>query len=257
MIKKYLKENFVYLLFLSVVGLIGGFFTAIYAMEMTDPDMMAEALAQMGGKVGYTVISTLQVVSYALIFGILGKYFSKKIGLWRELRFEKSKTVESVLAGLIGGAAIMLLDVLVFSSGAEPEAMKESLLASLTPSSIIASFTYGGIIEEVMMRLFLMSLLALLLWKLFFIREETVPTFALVISNIVVAILFAASHLPATAVSIGLSPIIVLRCFVLNGSMGLVFGRAYRKHGIHYAMLAHIFAHVGMKLLGLLIAVLI
>ena len=257
MIKKLIKENFAYLLFLSAVGLVGGFFTAIYAMEMTDPEMMAEALAQMGGKVGYTVVGTMQVVSYALIFGILGKYFSVKVDLWRELRFEKSKTVESVLAGLIGGAAIMLLDTFVFSAGAEPEEMKESLLSSLTPSSIIASFTYGGIIEEVMMRLFLMSLLALLLWKLFFKREEAAPTSVLIISNVAVAILFAAGHLPATAVSIGLTPIIVLRCFVLNGSMGLIFGRAYRMHGIQYAMLAHIFAHVGMKLLGLLVAVLI
>lgn len=257
MIKKFIKENFAYLLFLASVGLIGGFFTAIYAMEMTDPEMMAEMLVQIGGKVGYTVIGTLQVVSYALIFGILGKYFSKKIGLWRELCFEKNSTLKSCLAGFIGGAAIILLDVLVFSAGAEPEAMKESLLASLRLSSIIASFTYGGIIEEVIMRLFLMSLLALIIWKLFWRREEFVPASALIISNIVVAILFAAGHLPSTAVSIGLSPIIVLRCFVLNGSMGLVFGRVYGKHGIHYAMLAHIFAHVGMKLLGLLVATLI
>ncbi len=257
MIKKYLKENFVYLLFMTAVGLVGGFFTAGYTMEMTDPEMMAEVFAQLGGEIGYVIIGTLQVVSYALIFGVLGKYFSGKVGLWRELRFEKSKTMESVLAGFIGGAAVMLLDVFVFSAGAEPEAVKESLLSSLTLNSIVASFTYGGIIEEIMMRLFLMSLIALAIWKLFFRREEAAPTSVLVISNIVVAILFAAGHLPATAVSIGLSPIIVLRCFVLNGSMGLIFGRAYRKHGIQYAMLAHIFAHVGMKFLGLLVAVLI
>ena len=51
----------------------------------------------------------------------------------------------------------------------------------------------------------------------------------------------------------GLTPMIVLRCFLFNGGMGLIFGRAYRKHGIHYAMLSHIFAHVGMKLISAII----
>lgn len=255
-IKNLLRENYKYCLFLIAIGLIGGFFTARYAMEMTDPSIMAEALSQLGGEMGYIIIGTLQVVSYALIFGILGKFLSKKIGLWRELRFEKRSTLESCLLGSFGGAAVMLLDVFLFSAGAEGEAIKESLLLSLTPSSIIASFTYGGVIEEIMMRLCLMSLLAWVIWRLFFKGHDTVPTGVLIASNIAVAILFAAGHLPATAVSIGLTPMIVLRCFVLNGSMGIVFGRAYRKHGIHQAVLAHIFAHVGMKLLGFVIVTL-
>lgn len=253
MIKRYLKENLSYLLFLIVVGFIGGFFTAKYAMEMTDPEMMAEMLSQIGGETGYIIVGIVQTVSYALIFGIIGKYFSKKIGLWKELVFEKKSTLESVFAGLTGGAAIMLLDVFVFSAGTDKEAINKSLEMSLTPNSIIASFTYGGVIEEIMMRLCLMSLLAWVIWRLFFKGNDTVPTGVLIASNIVVAILFAAGHLPATAVSIGLTPMIVLRCFVLNGSMGIVFGRAYRKHGIHQAVLAHIFAHVGMKLLGFVI----
>ena len=255
-IKNLLRENYKYCLFLIAIGLIGGFFTARYAMEMTDPSIMAEALSQLGGEIGYIIIGTLQVVSYALIFGILGKYLSKKVGLWRELKFEKKATLKSCLLGFIGGIAVMLMDVFVFSIGAESDAIKESLLLSLTPSSIIASFTYGGVFEEVMMRLFLMSLIALLIWRIFFRSDDAAPVSAMVISNILVAILFAAGHLPATAVSIGLTPMIVLRCFVLNGSMGLIFGRAYRKHGIHQAVLAHIFAHVGMKLLGFVIVTL-
>jgi hypothetical protein len=94
------------------------------------------------------------------------------------------------------------------------------------------------------------------LWKIFCRKESTVPTKILVIANVLVAIAFAAAHLPATAMTMGLTPMIVLRCFVLNGSMGLVFGRAYIKDGIAYAMLSHIFAHVGMKLLGLIVILL-
>ena len=254
--KKALKNNLFYIIFLVLTGLIGGVFTAFYTIESTDPNLMAQMLAQVGGKTAYVVVSTLQVVSYSLIFGLLGKLISKKAGLWKEVKLEGKKVRKNAALGFIGGAVIMLLDLFVFSAGADWEAIKGSLLASLTPSSIIASFTYGGIVEELMMRLFLMSLIAFILWKIFCRKEAAIPTKILVISNILVAIAFAAGHLPATAMTMGLTPMIVVRCFVLNGSMGLVFGRAYRKDGIAYAMLSHIFAHVGMKLLGLVVILL-
>ena len=254
--KKALKDNLFYIIFLALVGLVGGVFTAYYIIESTDPKLLEEMLSQLGGKNAYVVVSTLQVVSYSLIFGLLGKLISKKAGLWKEVKFEGKKVRKNAAIGFIGGMIIMLLDLFVFSRGADGEAIRNSLILSLSPNSIIASFTYGGIVEELMMRLFLMSLIALVLWKFFCRKEGAIPTKILVISNVLVAIAFAAGHLPATAMTMGLTPMIVLRCFVLNGSMGLVFGRAYRKDGIAYAMLSHIFAHIGMKLLGLIVILL-
>ena len=52
--------------------------------------------------------------------------------------------------------------------------------------------------------------------------------------------------------SIGLNPVIIFRCFLLNGGAGLLFGRLYRKYGIHYAMLGHALAHVVSKLIWIL-----
>ena len=254
--KKALKDNLFYIIFLVLTGLIGGVFTAFYIIESTDPTLMAEMLAQIGGKNAYVVVGTLQVLSYSLIFGLFGKLISKKAGLWKEVKLEGKKVLKNAAIGFVGGVVIMLLDLFVFSTGSDGEAIKSSLISSLSINSIMASFTYGGIVEELMMRLFLMSLIALILWKIFCRKESTVPTKILVISNILVAIAFAAGHLPATAMTMGLTPMIVLRCFILNGSMGLVFGRAYRKYGIAYAMLSHIFAHVGMKLLGLIVILL-
>ena len=37
---------------------------------------------------------------------------------------------------------------------------------------------------------------------------------------------------------------ILLRCFLFNGGLGLGFGYLYRKYGIGYAMIAHGFAHL-------------
>ena len=50
--KKLKKEDFLYLIFLVVIGIVGGIFTAGYTLEITDPEIMAEALSEMGGKVG-------------------------------------------------------------------------------------------------------------------------------------------------------------------------------------------------------------
>jgi membrane protease YdiL (CAAX protease family) len=70
-----------------------------------------------------------------------------------------------------------------------------------------------------------------------------------VIANVISALLFAASHLPATVLMGGLTPWLVFRCFLLNGGFGLVFGWIYRKHGIAYAMLAHALFHIVSKII--------
>ena len=111
---------------------------------------------------------------------------------------------------------------------------------------------YGGIIEEVMLRLFMMSLVAFVLHKLFWRKREQTPVAALVAANIISALLFAAGHLPTTAALMGLTPMILLRCFLLNGGIGLMLGFLYRKHGLRYAMIAHAGCHIISKLIWIL-----
>ena len=69
---------------------------------------------------------------------------------------------------------------------------------------------------------------------------------------IIAALLFAAGHLPTTAVMMGLTPLIVFRCFLLNGVFGLAFGALYRKYGLRYAMIAHGGCHIVSKLIWIL-----
>lgn len=251
-IKDFVAKNYKYWIFLLLAGLVGGIFAGIYTLEITDPALIEEAIAQVGGKDIYIVISTVQVISYALICGILGKLLANKLGLWRELRFEGRSVVISALAGLLVGVAMMALELLWFANVSD--VIKESYKVLPTISNAIASLIYGGIIEELMIRLFLMSLLALVIWRIFFKGSESVPTKALVIANVVSAILFAAGHLPSTVISIGITPAILIRCFLLNGGAGLVFGYLYRKRGIQYAMIAHAFAHIAMKLIWVIFA---
>ncbi|MGT2937594.1 CPBP family glutamic-type intramembrane protease [Streptococcus caprae] len=85
-------------------------------------------------------------------------------------------------------------------------------------ASWVSSITYGGVVEEIMMRLFIMSLLSWIVWKLFFRNSKTIPNKLLIVSNILTALLFATGHLPATILIFGaLTPLLVFRCFFLNG----------------------------------------
>ena len=57
----------------------------------------------------------------------------------------------------------------------------------------------------------------------------------------------------ACYVLMGLTPMIIFRCFLLNGGIGLLFGWLYRKYGLRYAMIAHGGCHVISKLIWMLL----
>ena len=145
---------------------------------------------------------------------------------------------------------MILPDILFF--GKYVPMIMDSYSVKPTIPYMLAAVLYGGVIEEVMLRLFMMSLIAFVLHKLFGKKTETPATGILIAANVIAALLFAAGHLPATAMTMGITPMILFRCFLLNGGAGLFFGRLYRKYGIHYAMLGHGLAHVVSKLIWIL-----
>ena len=114
---------------------------------------------------------------------------------------------------------------------------------------IVSGLLVGGVVEEVMMRLFFMSLLALIISKLICKNEKDIPVKVFAAANIISALLFAAGHLPATMAMTTLTPVLLFRCFLFNGGLGLCFGWLYRKYGIGYAMIAHGAAHLISDLL--------
>jgi hypothetical protein len=246
-----LKRNVKFILFLTIFGLLGGYFTGLYSVETLSPEMLEQVVQQVGSVEMVILITTAQSLLYGLACGLLGKVFAKKVGLWREnWTLERKTLISAAIVGLITGCALILFDLLWF--GNEAAVIRQSYEAKPSLNYMIASLTYGGVIEEVMLRLFLMSLIAFVLQKLFARDKKEVPPAVLITANVIAALLFAAGHLPATVMSIGLNPIIIFRCFLLNGGAGLLFGRLYRKYGIHYAMLGHGLAHVVSKLIWIL-----
>ncbi len=239
------------IVFFAIVGVIGGFFLGLYSMDSYPSEMQQEILDQGISRTILGLITAIQSAGYGLVLGALGILLSKKIGLWKdEVTFEKIPILSSIATAVMGGLALIGLDVLLF--GKYSQAIVDSYAVKPTVSYILASVTYGAVIEEVMLRLFMMSLIAFVLHWLFERKKTEVSAVILVTANILSAVLFAAGHLPATAILLGLSPMIVFRCFLLNGGLGLLFGWLYRKYGLHYAMLAHGGCHIVSKLIWVL-----
>ena len=247
--KQTIKNNLKYLIFLAIFGVIGGYFTALYSIQSLNQDMLDEILSQIGNMDLLIIITTIQSLGYAIILGIIGIILAQKIVLWRKVKFIKQGNIELLIVSLIGGAAFILIDVLVFSNF--HEVIQNSYEAKPTVEYIIASITYGGVIEEVMLRLFLMSLISFVIQKI--TKKEEMSIKILIIANVIVALLFAAGHLSGTFMMITpVTPMIIFRCFLMNGGFGLLFGRLYRKYGIHYAMLGHAGVHIVSKLIWIL-----
>ena len=246
------RKPLLFVLALVPIAIVGGYFTGVYGWtELTD-DVKAQILAQIGNNLSlYYVITTVQALLYALVFGFFGYLLSEKIGLMKPLRFEKKPVMVTIALTLFTGL-VLSTDLFYFRNHIPQVAAMYQGKPSF--AYWMASVLYGGVIEEIIMRLFMMSLIAFIAWKIFFRREANPPTGVIIAANIIAALLFAAGHLPATVQMFGeITPMILLRCFLLNGAGGLVFGYLYRKYGIQYSMMAHAGAHIVWKIIWIIL----
>ena len=242
-----LKKSLLFSLAILPIAIVAIIFTCLYQFEMYPPEILEEAVAQVGSMAIVWIITVIQNVGLIMFCCFFGYILAEKLGLWKPIKFEKRSLTVTLILSVIAGI-IFSLDPWAF--GNLIDGIKESTAAGMTVYGIIASILYGGIIEEILMRLFVMSLIAFLISKIFYKKCEEIPAKVFVIANIVAALLFAAGHLPATLVTFGeLSPMLLFRCFLFNGGFGMLFGWLYRKHGLHYAMISHATVHIVSKII--------
>ena len=241
---KKLKIPFLFALACLPAALIAGFFVLQYQLELLPTETIEQLMEQAGSKGVLMAVGLIQTAVIVMLAAFFGRILSEKLGLWKPLRFEKQQILKTLLLSVPAGI------VLAGDYWAPIPGVQEAAEAGMTVWGVLASVFYGGIIEELLMRLFVLSLIGFLLWKLFWRKQEKVPETALILANVLAALLFAAGHLPATVTTFGsLTPLLVLRCFLLNGGFGLIFGRLYRKYGIQYAMAGHALCHIVSKLI--------
>lgn len=233
---------------------IAGVLMWMFAEEQYTREELQIIGAQVGG-VGPLIAATiLQPVVYAVFCGFLGRLLAEKIGLWKGMKPNAQGVKPAVLLGTAFGIVMTVADPMIFSRFIE--AIPSTIDTPPSLLTLLSSVAYGGIIEELMLRLFFMSLVVLIIWKLFFKKYDAkdIPLGVFVVANVIAAIMFRAGHLPATAQVLGITPAILIRCFLLNGAGGLIYGYIYQKYGIQHSMISHGATHIASKLLWLIIA---
>lgn len=241
--KKFIKENWKFLLLVLVGGLIGGYCLGLYSYDSLSENLLKQLQDQ---NVTKEMVALSSAIQYGIPFGVIlagiGIILSKKIQLWKEFKIDKEAILVTGIITIISALVLFPGDKLIF--GALNTWVNEQYIVKPTIYKMIGGLLVGGIIEEVMMRLFFMSLIIFTISKLFYKNKKETPTSVFVIANVLASLLFAAGHLPATATMTTLTPLIIIRCFLFNGGLGLAFGYLYRKYNIRYAMMSHGLSHL-------------
>ena len=246
---------FIILLIASIFGIV-----AVLPYTMTLEESVFQNLP-----VPLYVLLVSQIIQNTILFAVaifIGLLLAKKVGLglpilegWLEGRevktYLKSILGISVGLGILAGILIIGLDYLFSFAGVTINITQ----ASINPPAwqgFLASF-YGGINEEILLRLFLMTLLV---WIFFKIKktEDGKPTKAGIwLAIVLAAIIFGIGHLPAVMTITTLSPLVVVRTIVLNGVGGIIFGWLYWKKGLESAMISHFSADIILHVIPVLL----
>lgn len=154
-----------------------------------------------------------------------------------------------IIPGIVGGLAggvLIVLSAFLSKQFLPPEVITRiNELGKLVP--LPTRLLYGGIVEELMLRWGLMTLLVWAAWRLFQKgRDKPKPVYfvaAIVISSVV----FGIGHLPVAFMLLPEATFgLTLYVIVANSIFGLIAGYIYWKKGLESAMIAHMMAHVVM-----------
>ena len=150
----------------------------------------------------------------------------------------------AVAAGALACAIVLLLN---FAAQSWLPSAPNGVPSPTPLQGFFASF-YGGIGEELQLRLFLMTLVVWVLLKAGLGRAA-----ALLAANAVAALLFGAGHLPMAAQIWPLTFSVVAYVVAANASAGLIFGALYARHGLEAAIVAHFTADIGLHVIAPLV----
>jgi len=155
--------------------------------------------------------------------------------------------ISAALAGSATGLLLLVLDRLI--QPWMPPGI-QALPASIELWKRLLAAFYGGITEELLLRLFTMTLIAWIIWKAVYKAQMPPNAYVFWVAIVAAAALFGVGHLPAAARIWPLTPIVIARTVALNALGGVVFGYAYWQWGLEYCMLAHFCADIALHAVG-------
>jgi hypothetical protein len=241
------------LLLASVVGVIG---LLPYLLALFQKVLSARPLPM-----PMPVLITVQVMQNVILFAgfiSLGLVLARKTGIevpilqrWfygRVASSPKNAAWVPIIAGVAVAALLLVIFYTIFLPRI-PEWPIDVEAAMPIWKRFLACF-YGAINEEIVARLFVLSLILWLLRKV--ARQQSPQTSPIIfwIANVIVAGLFAAGHIPAAKVFLPSSPLVIVALLTINGPASLLFGYLCWKRGLEAAMLAHFSADFTLHIIG-------
>lgn len=154
----------------------------------------------------------------------------------------------ALILGMVTPTVVLVLEIFVFWPRL-PQSMRDTFPIPALWQRFLASF-YGGINEEILLRLFLLSLLAWLIGVVWHVPNGRPTVGALWVATILAALIFGLGHLPATAALVKLTPLLIGRAILLNGIVGVAAGYLFWQYGLEAAMLAHFVADIVLHVIG-------
>lgn len=211
------------------------------------------------------VIVLLGLVQNTLILGaaiVLGLALGKQVGLGApELQAWRAGGIGAIRPGL--GRRLAVAGVIGLVTGLVLIGVDALLLLPRTGvdlahwmagiplwKRLLAGVFYGGIVEELLVRLFVVTLLVWALGKVWRTSDGRPAPGAIWMAIVIATLLFAAGHLPLASRLGELTPWLVVRVLVLNGIAGMVYGWLYIRRGLEAAMVAHAATHVPLQFLA-------
>jgi membrane protease YdiL (CAAX protease family) len=238
---------------LFVAALLATVLLLPYAMEVQSSAVDLTKLP-----IPLSLLITLQIAQNVILFAIAifgGLFFAGRVGLGTPIldSITRGESITdrvrailplSIILGVVSTLVVLGLEIFYFKPAMLKELGDTAAAINLQTSQpaawkgFLASF-YGGIAEEILLRLFVMSFFV---WLGRFISKTsdgkpTNPVFW--IANILAAVLFGIGHLPTMALLVPLTALVITRTVLLNGLIGVVCGWLYWKRGLESAMISH------------------
>lgn len=205
------------------------------------------------------IVQNLGILALVVGFGLK---FSRSLGLrapllesWvaRSPVEEESKAGigQIVTSGLLIGSAVGIVLLLALLVLAPRLPNLPFVIAARLPiwKRFLACF-YGGVYEELLTRLFLLSLFAWIANRSWRKPAPPLSNSAFWFANILAAVLFGLGHLPSASLLMPITPLVVIAALLLNGIAGIAFGYLYRRRGLEAAMIAHFIGDFVIWVLG-------
>lgn len=206
----------------------------------------------------FTLLSLIQPFIISVVCLLLGHFMAYKVDLdsvvyqyFESLKKARNNFLLSlkpaVISGAVYGLIIVAFDLLLRPW--LPEVFQQSIQAPVF-IEVIGRIFYGGVVEEIILRFGLMTLLIHLIsfggrklskWKVIFVI-------------VFQAMIFALGHLPATSMAFEMTPIIWSRMIIFNGLGGVLFGWLYYRYHLEAAIISHMSTHISAAILTTIIA---